>query len=305
MAKDRLNVVTGAFGYTGRYIAERLLGRGARVRTITGHPERRDPFGGRIEVAPMRFDDPEGLRRSLEGASALYNTYWIRFARDRTTFDTAVENTRVLVGAAKAAGVERVVHVSITNASADSPLPYFRGKALVEQAVRDSGMSYAIVRPTLVFGAEDVLLNNIAWALRRFPAFPVFGDGRYPVQPVFVGDLAEIAVGAGNESRSLALDVVGPEQYSFEELVRLAALYLGRRPKILHVGPGLGLALTRLVGYAVRDVVLTRDEVEGLMAGLLVSRREPTGTTRLSEWLGENAGALGHAYVSELRRHYR
>ncbi len=302
MPEQSLNIVTGAFGYTGRHIAARLLAKGARVRTITRRP---GPAGSRIEAAPMSFDDPDALRRSLEGASTLYNTYWIRFEKGPVTFQAAVENTKILVKAAESAGVERIVHVSITNASADSPLPYFKGKGFVEQAIRDSRLSYAIIRPTLVFGSEDVLLNNIAWAIRRFPIFPIFGDGAYPVQPVFVGDVADIAVNAGAGSGNAVLDAVGPDEYSFEELARLVALFMGRRPKVLHVSPRIGFALTKLVGYAVRDVVLTRSEIDGLMAGLLVSRSEPAGATRLSEWLAENAKTLGRSYVSELRRNYR
>jgi uncharacterized protein YbjT (DUF2867 family) len=302
---SELSVVTGAFGYTGRYIARRLLAGGERVRTITGHPDRPDPLGGQVEVAPMDFDDHEGLVRGLAGAATLFNTYWIRFSRGEVTHERAVENSRALIGAAEDAGVRRIVHISITGASSGSHLPYFRGKGEVEEAVADSRMSHAIVRPALVFGGEDVLANNIAWALRRFPVFPMFGPGDYPVQPVFVEDLAEIAVAAGRESRDMAVDAVGPETLTFEGLVRLIADMTGSPARIVHVRPGLAFALTTLVGWLVRDVVLTRDEIEGLMAGLLVSDAPPTGATGFSGWLAENGGTLGRRYASELDRHYR
>ena len=271
----------------------------------TGHPDSLDPFGGRVGVAPMDFGDPEGLARSLEGASALYNTYWIRFGRGGVTFETAVDNTRVLIKAAQAAGVRRVVHTSITNASSSSPLPYFRGKGLAEEAVRDSGLSYAIVRPTLIFGKEDVLLNNIAWALRRFPAFPIYGSGGYRLQPVYVEDVARIAVTAANGAANQVIDAVGPETYTFDEVVRLIAGTIGIKARLVHLPPGMALGLTRLVGLFVNDVVLTRDEVKGLMAGLLVSGDPPSGETRLSQWLTNNADHLGRSYTSELRRHWR
>jgi uncharacterized protein YbjT (DUF2867 family) len=305
MPTAELDVVTGAFGYTGKYITRRLLSMGRNVRTLTGHPNRPNPFSEQVSVSPFNFDDPSALTDSLRGASTLYNTYWVRFPRGQVTFDNAVQNTRALIRAAAEAGVRRIVHVSITNASEDSPLPYFRGKGLLEGAVVQSGLSYAIVRPTVIFGAEDILINNIAWFLRRFPVFAVLGSGDYRVQPVFVEDMAELAVGAAQQDENMVLDAVGPETYTFDELVRLIAGKIGGRARIVHLSPKLALALSRLIGYVVNDVVLTGDEVEGLMAGLLVSDGPPTGRTRLSDWLAENAGSVGARYASELKRHYR
>ena len=127
----------------------------------------------------------------------LYNTYWVRFDHGQTSFANAIESSRMLFYAAKRAGVKRIVHVSITNPSIESPLPYFRGKALVEYALAQSGVPYSIVRPTWIFGGErDVLVNNIAWILRRMPVFALPGDGTYPVQPVHVDDLARICIDA-------------------------------------------------------------------------------------------------------------
>jgi nucleoside-diphosphate-sugar epimerase len=196
-----LNVVTGAFSYTGKYIAQRLLSAGKTVATLTNHPKRPNPFGERVRALPFNFDNRSQLEENLRGATTLYNTYWIRFPRGGTTFDSAVKNTEVLIDAARTASVRKVVHISISNPSADSVLPYFKGKALAEQAITNSGLEYAIVRPTLVFGAEDVLINNIAWFLRRFPVFPIAGSGDYLVQPVFVEDLAALAVTAGQETK--------------------------------------------------------------------------------------------------------
>ena len=121
-------IVTGAFSYTGRYVARRLLDEGVGVRTLTRNPDRRDLFGGLVPAAPLDFSDPDGLCRSMQGAGVLYNTYWIRFGRGRTTFEQAVENSRVLFDAGVRAGVGRIVHFSVANASPDSALPYFRGK---------------------------------------------------------------------------------------------------------------------------------------------------------------------------------
>jgi NADH dehydrogenase len=216
-----------------------------------------------------------------------------------------VANTRVLINCAQAAGVQRLVHVSISNPSIDSRLPYFRGKALLEEAIQQSGLSYAILRPTVIFGREDVLINNIAYLLRRFPVFAVPGSGDYRLQPVFVEDMAELAIQAGHEDKNLTLDVVGPEIFTFDELVSLIAQVLGSRARLIHLPPGLALALSRLVGLAVGDVVLTRDELAGLSAGLLVSSLPPSGQTKFSEWVRENVQNLGREYASEIGRHYQ
>jgi len=300
-----MDVVTGAFSYTGKYITRRLLAMGREVITLTGHPHRENPFGDKVKAFPFNFDKPRELTESLQGATTLYNTYWIRFPRGEVTFDKAVENTRILINAAEEAGVQRLVHLSITNASQDLPLPYFRGKGLVEKAIMHSKLSYGIIRPTVIFGAEDILINNIAWLLRSFPVFAIPGRGDYEVQPIFVEDVAKIAVGAGQEVDNLIADALGPEGYTFNELVRLIAEKVGSRARMVHIPPGLMLLLARLIGLVVKDVVLTRDEILGLMMNLLIAEGPPTGSTRFSRWLEENAATAGAKYASELRRHYR
>ena len=305
MPHPDLAVVTGAFSYTGRYVTRRLLDQGVRVRTLTRSPDAEDPFGGQVEVAPLDFSDPDGLRRSMEGAGVFYNTYWVRYAHGRVTFDLAVENTGTLFEAAKNAGVGRIVHFSVTKPSSESALSYFRGKAKVEDMLVGLGVPYAIIRPTLVFGVGDLLLNNMAWALRRFPIFPVYGSGDYPVQPIYVEDLAIQAVEAGSRSESFVVDSAGPDTLSFEALLRLLASSMGVRARLVRTPPSVGLALTGLVGLLMHDMALTHNEVVGLMDGLLTSAETPTGTTRLSDWLSDNAGGLGRRYVSELRRNWR
>ncbi len=303
-APQGVQVVTGALGYTGRYIARALLARGVRVRTLTGHPDRPDPFQGRVEILPFRFDDPQALAASLAGVTTLYNTYWVRFEYGEVTFERAVRNSRLLFEAARAAGVRRVVHISITNPDEASSLPYFRGKAQVERALRESGLSFAILRPTVMFGREDILINNIAFLLRRFPVFAVPGGGSYRLQPVYVGDVADLAVRLGEAGEDVVVDAVGPEVYTFRDLVRTIGQALGRRLVLVSLPPGLAMALIRLVGLAVRDVLLTREELQGLMDERLLSREPPTCPTRLSAWLRENAAVLGVRYASELARHY-
>ena len=301
---EPMHVVTGAFGFTGRFITRRLLAMGVRVKTLTRSPARPNPFGDRVAVAAYNFEDPDALARSLEGAAVLYNTYWVRFARGRTTFETAVANTRTLLRACERAGVPRIVHLSVTNAGTDSPLPYYRGKGLVEQAIASSSLSYAILRPPLVFGPGDILVNNIAWFLRRFPIFTMMGDGQYRLQCLFVEDLAEIAVAIASRQDRGAVDVVGPETFSFDEFVRVIAEKIGSRARIIRISPRLVRGLLGAVGTLIRDVVLTPDEITGLMSGLLVAQSPPLGRTRFLDWLGEVAGTLGTSYASELARHY-
>jgi NADH dehydrogenase len=300
-----LHVVTGAFGYTGKYITRRLLDAGRRVRTITGHPNRANCFGNQIEIAPMDFRDRAGLVRSLRGASVLYNTYWVRFNHGRATFDEAVTNSCMLIEAAGEAGVRGIVHLSIANPSLDSHLPYYSGKAQVEKAITDSGLSYAILRPTVIFGIEDILINNIAWFARHFPVFAIPGSGRYQLQPMFVEDLAELAINCAQKENNVVLDAVGPEIFAFEDLVQQIASAVGAKPKFIHVSPRAALQMLRLVGPIVGDVVLTREEIKGLMADLLVSKQSATGQTRFSAWLAQNAAGLGSKYTSELQKHFQ
>ena len=300
-----LDLVTGAFSYSGSHIARRLLDAGHEVRTVSFHPSRAHPLQASVEALPYRFDDPDVLAGSLEGVSTLYNTYWVRFDHADTTYGQAIERSRALFGAAERAGVERIVHVSITNPSIDSPLPYFRGKALVEDALAGSGVPYSIVRPTWLFGGDrDVLVNNIAWILRHTPVFTVPGDGAYPVQPVHVEDLARICTDAARAGGDLVIDAAGPETMAFDEVVALIRRAVAARALVVHVpAPVMGLA-SRALGLLVRDVVLTPDEIEGLMAGLLVSHEPPLGRIAFSEWLDDHRESVGRHYANELQRHF-
>jgi uncharacterized protein YbjT (DUF2867 family) len=299
------DLVTGAFSYSGSHIAQRLLDTGRQVRTLTSHPDRKHELQGQVQALAYRFDDPAALARSLEGVSTLYNTYWVRFDRGQTTFANAVEHSRMLFYAARRADVERIIHISITNPSIDSPLPYFRGKALVEYALAQTGTPYAIVRPTWLFGGQrDVLVNNIAWILRRFPVFAQPGTGAYPVQPVHVDDLARICVEAARVDDDLVIDAAGPEQMPFAKLVALIQTAVDNHSPVIPLPPVLMAAAARAVGLLVGDVVLTPDEITGLTAGLLVSHDPPRGHIAFSHWLDQQAISIGSSYANELRRHF-
>lgn len=305
MPDSQLIAVTGAFGYSGRHIARKLLAVDKRVITLTGHPRRDSEFGDRIAAYPLDFSKPAELTESLKGATTLVNTYWIRFAYGEMTFDKAVENSKTLIKAAKDAGVQRIVHISITNPSEVSPLPYYSGKARVEKAITESGLSYAILRPNVLFGDEGILINNIAWMLRHFPIFAVPGSGEYQIQPIYVEDLADLVVKHVELGKNVVFDAIGPEVYTFNGLVRLIADKIGRSARLVHLPPYVALFMSKLVGKIIGDVVLTREEVEGLNMNLLVSDKPPTGWTKLSQWLKDNSDWIGTSYMSGVKKYYR
>ncbi len=298
-----LDAVTGAFSYSGAAIARELHRRGRVVRTLTGHPQR-GANDAAIEVRPLDFDDPSELRASLEGVTTLYNTYWVRFAHGSVTHELAVANTKTLLAAASHAGVQRVVHVSILHPSSASPYPYFRGKALCERALAESGIPHSVLRPSVLFDEDGVLLNNIAWMLRRLPVFAVGGRGDYRVRPIHVDDLAALAVDAATWHDGTVRDAVGPDRPTFLELVREIRGAVGSRAAIVRVPPAALLVASKALGLALHDVPLTKEEYRTMADGLADSEEPTTGPTSLSAWLGKHGEALGRSYANELERHF-
>lgn len=301
---EPVDVVTGAFSYSGAAIAADLLAAGRRVRTLTGHPERA-PTATDIEVRPLDFDDSTELIRSLRGAHTFYNTYWVRFAHGRVSHDAAVANSRVLLEAAAAAGVRRIVHVSITHPSLDSPYPYFRGKAQVEQTLRDLGVSHAIVRPAILFGGDGVLINNIAWLLRRLPVFAVGGRGNYRVRGIHVEDLARLCVDLGAGTDSLVVDAVGPQSLTFRELVDAVRTAVGSHAVVVPVPAPLLSGLSAALSVVLRDRLLTQEEYRAMEEGLADSDAPATGKVVFTDWVAEHGPELGRRYANELERHFR
>lgn len=297
-----LDVVTGAFGYSGAAITRRLLDRGRRVRTLTNRPA---PPGPTVETRPLDFADRAGLQDALAGATTLYNTYWVRFAHGQADHARAVANSEALFTAAARAGVQRIVHVSITHPSAASPYSYFRGKAQVEAALAASGVSRAVLRPAILFGGDGVLLNNIAWLLRRLPVFGIGGRGDYRIRPIHLDDLADLAVEAGATRTDTVIDAVGPDRPTFVELVGAIRRAVGSRALVVHVPPAVLPVVARGVGVVLRDVLLTGDEFRAMADGLADTDGEATAPTSVLAWIAEHAGELGRQYANELDRHYR
>jgi NADH dehydrogenase len=295
--------VTGAFGYSGRYIAKRLLEAGHFVVTLTNSLRRDNPFGEAVQAIPFHFDEPDRLRQSLQGVDSLINTYWVRFNHRLFSIDQAVANSRVLFQAAKDAGVRRIVHISITHPDINSNLPYFRGKAELELALQSSGISHCILRPTVLFGKEDILINNIAWALRHLPVFALFGSGDFRLQPIYVDDLASAAVEqAVHHCGSEVINAIGPETFTYRSLIDTIRQALGLKRLVVSLPPRICYWSTRALGPILGDLVITREEIQGLMENRLYVDAPSLGTTRLSEWIELHKNTLGREYTSEIAR---
>jgi uncharacterized protein YbjT (DUF2867 family) len=298
-----VDVVTGAFSYSGAAIASELHAAGRQVRTLTGHPGR-VPASTGIDVRPLNFDDPAKLTGSMRGAHTLYNTYWVRFAHGNVDHDIAVVNSRTLFQAAAQAGIDRIVHVSITHPSLDSPYPYFRGKAQVEQLLGDLGVSHAIVRPAILFGGQDVLVNNVAWLLRHLPVFAVGGRGAYRVRGIHVQDLAQLCVELGARQDTVVMDAVGPQSVTFRELVDAVRVAVDSHTVVLPVPGRLLTVLARALSLILRDTLLTRGEYQAMADGLADSDAPATGKIVFTDWIAEHGPELGLRYANELDRHF-
>lgn len=301
--QPKAHLVTGAFGFTGKYIAQRLLDAGNRVATLTSSPDRKNSFEGRVEVRPYRFDSVDAMTESLRDVEVLYNTYWVRFSDKSATHSTAVDNTMVLFEAAKRAAVSRIVHISVANPDENSPLAYYKGKGILERELKSSGLNYAIVRPAVLFGQGGILINNIAWTLRMLPVFSVFGKGDYHIQPVYVDDLAKIMVEQGQLRENIVMHALGQEDFTYREFVKTLGEIIGCRRPIFGIPAWMGYTASLFIGMLMRDVFVSKEEIAALMGDLLhVPGVEPTGATRFTDWAKKHAGTLGKRYANEMGR---
>ena len=301
---NQFHVVTGAFGYSGRWIAKELLLRGESVRTLTNAIGRDDPFDGHVEVHTIDFNDHQSMVGSLRGAHTLFNTYWVRYKGPNGEYGhtLAVENIRKLFAAAVEAKVRRIVHFSVAHPRKAPGWSYFCGKVEVEEMLTGSDLSFAIIRPTVFFGGQrDVLINNMAWLIRRFPVFGVFGMGNYPIQPVHISDVARIAVDQAFNEQNEIIDVAGPEKFQYKDYVKLIARSMGIRRIILPMPPMATWVVGKIVGAILRDRVITMAEIRGLMSGLMATDDEPLGFVRFTDWIQEHGEDIGKRYQNDLK----
>jgi nucleoside-diphosphate-sugar epimerase len=301
----QLDVVTGAFSYSGAAIAHELLQRGHDVRTLTGHPERA-PAGSPIDCRPLDFNAEQELTASMAGAHTLYNTYWVRFAHGHVSHELAVANSKVLFAAARAAGVRRIVHVSITHPSLTSADSYFRGKAEVEQALAGCGVPFAVARPAVLFGGDGVLVNNIAWLLRRLPVFAIGGRGEYRLRPIHIDDLARLCADLGaSADPAVIVDAVGPQSLTFRQMVAEIRDAVGSWSVIVPVPGAVIPAMAAVLNLVLRDTLLTADEYASMAAGRADSAGPATGEVVFTDWVRAHGDELGRRYANELDRHFR
>jgi NADH dehydrogenase len=201
--------------------------------------------------------------------------------------------------------VRRIVHISIANPAIDSPLPYYRGKGLVERALAETAVPYSIVRPTWIFGGErrDVLANNIAWILRHMQVFALPAAGATRCSPSMSRTSRGSASRPPTADPTSSLTPPARRRLPSTNYVQGVRRALRRRAPIIHVPPVIMAHAARALGLLLRDVVLTPDEISGLTSGLLVSHQEPLGRIAFSEWLAAHSGSIGCAYANELERH--
>jgi NADH dehydrogenase len=298
-------LITGASGFIGGAIAERFVNR-TEVRGLTHHPDK-NRFGGLVTNTAYDFDAPDRMAPAFDGVDVFVNTYYVRFNHGPASFAGAVEQSRALINLARKRGVRRIVHVSVSNASESSDLPYYANKARIERLVRESGLAYTILRPAIVVGPGDILVNNIAYFLRRLPVFTMFGRGDYRVQPMTLDAFASVAAEAVEGAYAeKTIAVAGPDDYTFLELVHEIRRAIGSRAVVVRAPTSAAMAGLTVAGWLLRDVVLTRDEVRGLVGEYLFSDRPLRRGRSFSEWVADAAvTGLGRQYASELARHFR
>ncbi|GAB3056667.1 hypothetical protein GCM10027053_17560 [Intrasporangium mesophilum] len=307
MRRTPVDAVTGAFSYSGAAITAELKSRGRTVRTLTAHPHSRSPGDpsrqgpAPDEIRPLDFANPSQLRESLDGVDTLFNTYWVRFPSAGTSFAEAVANSERLFDAAVDAGVRRVVHLSITHADPWSPYPYFAGKGDVETYLSRLPLTYAVLRPAILFGGRAVLLNNIAWLLRHLPVFAVGDGGRYRVRGIHVDDLARLCADEADSDADVLRDAVGPERPTFRELVEHLRASTGSPALVVDVPGALVPVCGTALNLALHDHVLTRDEYRAMADGLADSESPSAGKRSITEWVADNGSWLGRTYFNDTK----
>ncbi len=300
--KTQKIAVTGAFGYSGKYVAKILLKKNIKVMTLTNSMHKNNPFGGKIEVKPLDFKNQLNLEKSLIGTNTLINTYWVRFNHKKFNHNKAVENSKILFNSAKNAGVNKIVHVSITNPNIKSELEYFKGKAELENYLKNIKIKHSIVRPAVLFGGKDILINNIAWMIRKLPVMGVFGKGDYKIQPIYVKDFAEILVKESLNSENKIINAIGPESFTYIELIKTIMQIIEIKKPVLKVRPVIAYIVGKIIGKIKNDVTITKPEIRGLMQNLLYVNSAPTGKTKLTDWAKQNKKTIGKKYANELSR---
>jgi uncharacterized protein YbjT (DUF2867 family) len=263
--------VTGASGFVGRHIIDQLVARGHRPRALVRDVDR-SPFANAaaIDVVTGSLANPAALTRLATGADAIIHLVGIIVERGGATFTAVhVEGTQAVVAAARTGGVRRVVHMSAAGArDSDGATAYHRTKAHGEAIVRASGLPHVIFRPAFISGRGNVPIRTLARLHRFAPVVPVFGDASFPVQPVWIGDVAmAFTLAAEGQSPDGVFELGGPSAMPYSEFVRAIGRASGHPRPLVHVP----LALMRLAARAF-DLLgplapLTSDQLQMLVEG--------------------------------------
>jgi len=316
MTKTVTAAITGANSYTGRYISKILLAStdtNFKIRNLTNSPNRKHDLGEKaFETMPLAYHDTSQMAKILEGTDVLFNTYWVRYNDYKgITREQSIQNSKNIVDAAKMAGVKKIVYSSHTQTSLDSPLQYIRGKAEVEQYIRESGLEYGFVKPCCIFGDtpdESIVINNISYFMRTFPVFPVSGDASsYHLQPVHVRDLAELMVDCATDpaKTSHEVDAVG-HKFTVNELLTTIKDTLGLRRLIVnHVPIDVCYYGTKPIDLIFNDKFIERDDLLLMSSGITCSLEPPTGKRKLTDFLEKYKDTIGRRYISSNARYYK
>ena len=309
VVSKRTVAVSGAWSYSGRDVAARLLRAGYTVVSLTNRPvPDPDPHAGAVARIPYDFA-PGALERSLDGVEVLACAYWTRHDRAPvghqgpwTSHALAVERSARIIDAAVRAGVSRLVWTSIANPGLDPDLSYYAGKAAVERLVEGSGLPHAILRPACFFGPGGILIENVAWAARHLPCVPIPAGPRYRIRPIHIDDYARAVVDAVGATGTFVRDATGPDRIEFGELVDYLASLTGGRARVVRLPIPACAVLYRLASGVMRETILTTDELKGLARNRLDSVEEPVGRIGLRAWLQDNVSMIGSRFLREPRR---
>lgn len=306
------NLVTGSFSFSGKFITNELLKTGERVETFTNHPVTTNPNYSKITIKQYVFNDFNALVENFKGVDTFFNSYWIRFPYGSTSWMDAIRYSKDLFKACKLAGVKKIVHISVTNPKINSPYAYFKGKAIVEDLLKKSGVPYTILRVAWMFEEGDILTNNIAWILRHMPIFGIFGKGEYKIQPVSLKTLGKVAIenrylGDKTININKTIDVIGPETLTYKEYVSLINRTIHAKT-ILFPFPWFAIQIpifvSKVIGFALHDRLLTKDEIYSLKDNLLLTDSPPIGNVSFKKWLEKNKNNIGLKWANEVKRHY-
>jgi uncharacterized protein YbjT (DUF2867 family) len=236
-------VVTGGTGLIGREVVGRLLESGAdQIAVTTRDPDKSDPWGGRVERLQAFAGDATSLGKAFARADVVIHA--IQFpnhpvedaSRGRTYMEVDGLGTEVAARVAKNMGVRRFVYLSGAGAGQGRQEPWFRAKDKAEAAIRESGMEHALLRPSWIYGRGDRSMSRFITFCRYFPVIPVIGDGRTPVYPIYVKDVARCVADAArrDDVRGTAFELGGPERLTMDQIIRTVQKVLGKSRPLLH-----------------------------------------------------------------------